>query len=93
MYRPPKASHTMFDYPNEVIKTLADAFERSIESLHFGHKRQKDYYNRFMPGLRFVPCNLVWLWSPVVEKGVAPTFHEPWTGPYKVTKRLSEIMY
>ena len=26
-------------------------------------------------------------------KGVAPKFHEPWTGPYKVTKRLSDITY
>ena len=46
-----------------------------------------------MSGLRFSPGNLVWLWSPVVEKGVAPKFHEPWTGPYKVTKRLSDITY
>ena len=46
-----------------------------------------------MSGLRFVPGNLVWLWGAVLEKGVTPKFHEPWTGPYKVTKRLSDNTY
>ena len=35
----------------------------------------------------------MWLWSPVVEKGVASKFHELWTGPNTVTKRLSDITY
>ena len=93
VYRPPEASLTRFDYPNEVRKTLVDAFERARERLHLAHKRQKDYYNRRMSGIRFAPGDLVWFWSPVVEKGVAPTFHEPWTKPYTVTKRLSDITY
>ena len=88
MYRPPEASLTRFDYPNEVRKTLADAYERAKERLHLAHKRQKDYNDRRMSGLRFSPGDSVWLWSPVVEKGVAPKFHKPWTGPYTVTKRL-----
>ena len=93
MYRPPEATYTRYDYPSEVRKTLTDAYERARERLHLAHKRQKDYYDRRMSGIRFSPGNLVWLWSPVVEKGVAPKFHEPWTGPYKVTKRLSDITY
>ena len=43
--------------------------------------------------IRFVPGDLVWLWSPVGEQGVAPKFHEPWTGLYTVTKRLSDTTY
>ena len=31
MYSAPEASHKCFDYPNEVRKTLADAYERAIE--------------------------------------------------------------
>ena len=93
MYRPPEASHSRFDYPNEVRKTLSDAYERARERLHLAHNRQKDYYHRRMSGLRFSPGDSVWLWSPVVGKGVAPKFHEPWTGPYTVTKILSDITY
>ena len=79
MYRPFEASHSRFDYPNEVRKTLADAYERARERLHLAHKRQKDYYDRRMSGLQFSTGDSVWLWSPVVENGVAPKFHEPWT--------------
>ena len=46
-----------------------------------------------MSGIRLAPSDLVWLWSPVFEKGVTPKYHEPWTGPYTVTKRLSDITY
>ena len=93
MYRPPEASLTRFDYPNEVRKTLVDAYKHARNRLHLAHKRQKDYYDRRMSGIRFAPDDLVWLWSPVLEKGVAPKFYEPWTGPYMVTKRLSDITY
>ena len=27
------------------------------------------------------------------KKGIAMKCHEPWTGPYKVTKRLSDVTY
>ena len=93
MYLPPEASLTRFDYPNEVRKTLVDAYERARERLHLAHKRQKDYYDRRISGIRFAPGDLVWLWSPVVDKGVGFKFHEPWTWPYTVTKRLSDITY
>ena len=93
MYRPPEASLTRFDYPNEVRKTLVDASERAREILHLAHKRQQNYYDRRMSGIRFAFGDLVWLWSPVVEKNVVPKFHEPWTEPYTVIKRLSNITY
>lgn len=41
----------------------------------------------------FFPVNLVWLWSKLVESNVAPKFHEPSTGPYKVTKKLVNVTY
>ena len=29
----------------------------------------------------------------MLEKGVAPKFHEPWTGPMKISKRISDVTY
>ena len=46
MYRPPEASHARFEYPNELCKTLANAYKQAKERLHLAHKRQNDYYDR-----------------------------------------------
>ena len=61
MYRTPEASFTRFDYPNEVCKTLADAYERAIERLHLALKKQNDYYDRRMSGIRVAPGDSVLL--------------------------------
>ena len=53
MYRPPEAMYNRYEYPSEVRKTLTDAYERARERLQLAHKRQKDYYDRRMCGLRF----------------------------------------
>ena len=58
---PPEASQARFDYSNEVCKTLADAYKRELKRLHLAHKRQKDFYDRRMSGLRFSPGDSVWL--------------------------------
>ena len=77
MYLPPEGTFPRYNYLSEVRKTLTNAYERAGERLHLAHKKQKDYYNLQTFGFRFFPGNFVWLWSPVVEKGVALKFHEP----------------
>ena len=57
------------------------------------HERQKDYYDRRTQGTRYSVGDSVWLWSPVPNKRVALKFHEPWTGPVEVSKRLSDVIY
>jgi hypothetical protein len=59
MYRPPESTHTRYECPTEVRKTLTDAYERARERLNLAHKRQKDYYDRRMSGNRYSPGNLV----------------------------------
>ena len=47
----------------------------------------------------FNKCNpfeenqLVWLHSPVIPQGHSRKLHHPWTGPYRIIKRLSESDY
>ena len=82
MYRPPEREFTRGEYATTVCKTLEQTYETARNQLQLAHKRQKDYYDRRTKGARFQQGNLVWQWSPVPEKGVAPKFHEPWTGQY-----------
>ena len=93
MYRPPNPEISRSQYAQEVRETLQNAYKSAREKLHMAHQRQKDYYDRRTQGTRFNEGDSVWLWSPVPKKGVAPKFHEPWTGPYQVNKRLSDVTY
>ena len=93
MYCPPGTEQTRTEYVRELRTSLQDAYVTVREKLQLAHQRQKDYYYRRTHGERFKPGESVWLWSPVILKGVAPKFHEPWTAPFKVTKRLSDVTY
>ena len=87
MYRSPNQEVTRSQYAQEVRDTLQNAYRAAREKLLVAHIRQKDYYDRRTQGTRYSVGDSVWLWSPVPKKGVAPKFHEPWTGPFEVSKR------
>ena len=93
IYRSPNEDKCHSEYVQYVKRTLEISYETAREKLNLSHERQKDYYDRRTHGERFKAGDSVWLWSPVAQKGVAPKFHEPWTGPFKVTKRLSDVTY
>ena len=93
IYRPPHREISRSQYAQEIRNTLEYAYKVAREKLHLAHERQKDYYDRRTQGSRYSVGDSVWLWSPVPKKGVAPKFHEPWTGPYKISKRLSDVTY
>ena len=93
MYRPPETEQTLTEDVRQLRTSLKDAYVTLLEKLQLAHRRQNNYYDRRIHGKHFKPNENVWLWSPVIPKGVAPKFHEPWTGPLKVTKRLSDVTY
>ena len=93
IYRPPSQDLSRTQYAQEIRRLLERAYDTARSKLQLAHERQKDYYDRRTRGERFKPGDSVWLWSPAVKTGIAPKFHEPWTGPYKVTKRLSDVTY
>ena len=88
IYRPPLTEKSRADNAHDVRCTLKQAYETVLEKFYLAHERQKDYYNRRSHGLRYQSGDSVWLYNPAPQKGVAPKFHEPWTNPYKITKRL-----
>ena len=93
IYPPPERDQSRTDYAIELSKTLDQEYEVARDQLQLAHKRQKDDYNRRTRGKRFIQGESVWLHTPVLEKGVAPKFHEPWTRLFKVKKQLSDVTF
>ena len=93
IYRPPSQDVSRSQYAQVIRRVLERAHEIVRSKLQHFHERQKDYYDRRTRRERFKPGDSVWHWSFAVTKGIAPKFHEPWKGTYKVTKRLSDVTH
>ena len=56
------------------------------------HQRQKEFYDAKVHGEPYKIGDFVWLHlSP--PKGTSHKLHHPWTGPYKVIKKVSDVTY
>ena len=55
--------------------------------------RQREYYDKKIHGQSYKQGDLVWLHSPVVPRGRAKKLHRPWSGPFKVVRRISDATY
>ena len=83
-YRRLERDQSRTEYAIEVCITFDQASDIARDHLQLAHRRQKDYYDRRTRGKRFKQGESVYLHTPVLEKGVSPEFHEPWTEPFKV---------
>ena len=87
------AIHSPSEHATTLHKQLAEAFALVRSRLATQHQRQKEFYNQKVHGQPYAPGDLVWLHSPVIRRGQSCKLHHPWTGPYKIIKRLSEATY
>ena len=83
--RPPEneeLSHSEYRGSNTVRQHCQQEFQRP-----------KDHYDRKVHGNPYSEGDLVWLHTPVVPSGQSRKLHQPWTGPFKVVRQLSERTY
>ena len=83
--------------PLEYVSTLRQSLEQSYQ-LARKHSlgaacRQKEHYDKKVHGEPYEKGDLVWLFTPVVGKHKAKKLHCPWTGPYRIIKRISDLVY
>lgn len=78
-----------------------ETFRDEIEGIH-QHVRQrtqvmsnkmKDRYDRAVNSKGFREGDLVLLYNPLRKKGLCPKLQTSWEGPYKVIKRLNDVVY
>ena len=83
--------------PNEHVAELGEIFNSSYnkvrEKMDVAHERQREYYSQKVHGTPYQVGDRVWLHSTVTPKGKSKKLNHPWTGPYLVVKRLSDVNY
>ena len=94
MYGTGQADNFAVDrFVNDVSVVLENAYQHVRNTMGFKQDRQKELYDCKRHGEFYKAGDLVWLHSPVVPRGASRKLHRPWTGPYKIIKRLADVTY
>ena len=80
-------------YAADLRQHLQDAHRVVRQQLQHTHVRQKEYYDRKVHGDPHKEGDLVWLHNPAIPPGESAKLHHPWTGPYKILKKISDADY
>ena len=77
----------------QLQSSLSYAYQIVRNTLGTVQQRQKTLYDSSVHGKPFTKGDTVWLYSPVIPQGGHWKLHHPWTGPYKVESKLSDLNY
>jgi hypothetical protein len=53
----------------------------------------KIWYDRKAKQRKFVVNGFVYLYNPAMKPGLSRKFRKPWTGLYKITRKISDVNY
>ena len=89
----PMEEMTTQEYVRNLRQTLEKAYSTVRNYTGAALEQQKELYDRRVHGDEYQVGDLVWLHNPVIPKGAKRKLHCPWTGPFKVVKKLSTVVY
>ena len=83
------------EYAATTKHALEEAYCLVRKKLDTAHCLQKtlQLYNKKVHGRSFAVGDLVWLFSPAVPRGHSKKLYHPWSGPHRITAKLSESDY
>ena len=84
---------TASEYATSLKRSLEAAYKHVRDQMGHKQDRQKELYDRRVHGKPFEPGDLVWLHCPAVPQGQSRKLHRPWTGPFRVVRKLSDATY
>lgn len=72
---------------------LETACQQVRERMDQKLEHQKELYDRKTHVSPYEPGDLVWLHNPAVPRGQSEKLHHPWTGPFRVLRKIAEALY
>ena len=89
----PPPGQTIPQYVTKLHNDLKVAYGYVRNQMGHHLQQQKSYYDGRLHGKPYKVGDMVWLHSPAVQRGRSKKLHRPWTGPYKVVSKLSDVVY
>ena len=92
MFGSPNSAETSYSsYVTNQQEILTKAYKKSLRKHQTKTAQTKKVYNHRVHGKPY-KGNLVWLFNPAVE-GIYQEFNKPWSGPYRICDKLSDVNY
>ena len=80
-------------YSRQMQLVLRYAYQKVRDTLGDVQRRQKVLYDRKVHGPSYKEGDRVLLYSTVVPTSCHRKLHHPWTGPYQIISKLSDVNY
>ena len=80
-------------YSEKLQLALQEAHDNVKQETGRQLQHQKEIYDRKVHGPALEKGDIVWLHSSVVPRNKSKKLHHPWTGPYEVVTKLSDVTY
>jgi transposase InsO family protein len=94
MFGTPEAEKLeVHDYADELQKRLLEIHDMVRERIQISSDRMKSRYDIRANSAGFQENDMVWLYNPTRKKGLSPKLSQSWDGPYKVIKRINDLVY
>jgi hypothetical protein len=77
------------------MRESIEAYIRKCDSCQRrkSHLNNKRLYDRKAKPREFKVQDLVYLYNPAIKPGLSKKFAKPWSGPWQITKKISELNY
>ena len=73
--------------------SLRQAYKEVTVANHQAHQTIKRYYDRRAKRRGFKTGGWVYLYNPAEKPGLTRKFFKPWSGPFQITAKVSELNY
>ncbi|GFV86652.1 acylamino-acid-releasing enzyme [Trichonephila clavipes] len=90
--RPPDAPLAPEEYIKHLQAWMEELHHLARERMGIASEKMKTQYDARATGHNFHEGNKVWLWYLKHHKGLSPKLQINWEGPYKVLKRLNDVV-
>ena len=94
MYGTPEPeSQSSTEYATQLESTLTEAYEKVRANTTRQLDHQAELYNEKVHGKPYEVGSHVWVLFPQMPRGKSKKLYRPWSGPFVVVKRLSNVTY
>ncbi len=90
---PPELYESSEEYVHELRRHMKLVHDKARVNLKIASASQKKQYDHRSKRIGFAEGDLVWYYCSARKRGLSPKLQKRWTGPYTISRRISDILY